>query len=83
MICLVEALAEAPIIAKLDLSENKLTDSGVIVLLRLLRGQVKLAQTVKVEDRLSANFLGQVEVSSTIATIDSKLIDEIQSVITH
>lgn len=66
---LMEALATAPCISKIDLKGNQITNKSANFILRLLRGQLTLIRTVPIDDRLSAAFLGEF-------TIDGKEVSE-------
>lgn len=79
VIKLVEALAIKPAISKLDLSFNDLTDESIDVIIRLLKGQVKLARLVPIDERLDVAFISEVLVdnSSMVVTLDK--ISEIKA----
>lgn len=78
LIHLVEALAEAPVIAKLDISGNNITDNGVTYILRLLRGQLKLLKTVSPEKRLQANFLCFLDIADSEGQFQDALLEEMR-----
>jgi hypothetical protein len=94
VIFLVEALASSPVLTKLDLSDNHLTDKvcvpscylslilhsqGVSYIAKLLKGQIKLIKTVPIEKRLNANFLGSVELGNA-PNVSAKVLDDIRQV---
>jgi hypothetical protein len=84
-VALVQALAEIPLIAKIDLSgDNSLTTESVELLLKLLRGQCKIVSTVHVDSRRDAAFLGEVQLPAQCAksaggTVSDKKIFEVQA----
>ncbi|KAJ1431832.1 hypothetical protein B484DRAFT_38643 [Ochromonadaceae sp. CCMP2298] len=62
---LIEVLAMRPIIPRLDLSGNSLTNETVKLLLRLLKGQTNLVRKIDLDDRLSTAFLGEVRLHTS------------------
>jgi len=75
---LMEALATAPVISKIDLKGNKITNKSANFILRLLRGQVTLIRTVPIDDRLSAAFLGEFILDNKDVSDD--IFNEIQAI---
>lgn len=75
---LMEALATAPVISKIDLKGNNITNKSANFILRLLRGQVTLIRTVPIDDRLSAAFLGEFSIDSKEVSDD--IYSEVHSI---
>jgi hypothetical protein len=78
-VLLVETLAASPLIAKLELRGNDLTDKAAMYLLRLLKGQMKLMK-VPADRRLHGVFLGSVDLSDNSEEIDPKILNGISTV---
>jgi hypothetical protein len=76
---LVETLATSPLIAKLELKNNNLSDKAAMYLLRLMKGQMKLMK-IPADKRLHGVFLGSIDVSDNSEEIDSKILDELTKV---
>lgn len=79
-ILLVETLAATPLIAKLDLRGNDLTDKAAMYLLRLVKGQMKLIRTVSAEKRLHGVFLGSIDLRDNMEEIDPKILTGLTTV---
>jgi len=78
VIYLVESLAVAPVLAKLDIRDNNFTEKGASFLLRLLRGQVKLIRSVHIDKRLHANFLGSIDIGEPSEQLSEKVVSDIR-----
>jgi hypothetical protein len=76
---LVETLATSPLIAKLELRNNDLSDKAAMYLLRLMKGQMKLMK-IPADKRLHGVFLGAIDVSDNSEPIDQKILDELTKV---
>ena len=71
---LIEALAMKPSISKLDLTGNDIGEATIAVLIRLLKGQLKLLRSVPLDERLEVAFLGQVLLDTgRLSVSDNKL----------
>ena len=75
---LISVLRMAPSIAKLDLSHNDLGNASMLVILKLLRGQMQKIKQVPVDKRLKANFLGEVLITKD-SSISQETLFELQS----
>ena len=73
---LVETLAASPLIAKLELKGNDLTNKAVQYLLRLMKGQIKLMR-IPADKRLHGVFMGSIDISDNSEEIDPKLQEEL------
>jgi len=76
---LVETLAASPLIAKLELGNNQLSDKAAMYLLRLMKGQMKLMK-IPADKRLHGVFLGSIDISENSEAIDPKILDELTKV---
>lgn len=76
---LVETLAASPVIAKLELGNNDLSDKAALYLLRLMKGQLKLMK-IAPDKRLHGVFLGSIDISENSEPIDQKILDELTKV---
>ena len=63
-----------PSISKLDLTGNDIGEATIAVLIRLLKGQLKLLRSVPLDERLEVAFLGQVLLDAgRLSVSDNKL----------
>ena len=79
IIKLVEALAVKPVIAKLDLSSNDISDASLDYIIRLLKGQVRLSRLVPVDDRLDVAFLSDVSIENSAYRLTQDKVTQIRS----
>eukprot|EP00981_Chlorochromonas_danica_P003010 scaffold602_cov179-Ochromonas_danica.AAC.7 len=85
LILLLETLSVGPVLAKLDLHGNDISNEGATCLVKLLNGQIQLARRFAVDERLHACFLGEVNLANN-KRIDPQLLNQIADVsysITH
>ena len=75
---LVESLAVTPLVAKLDLSNNlEISNDGIEILLKLLKGQTRLIKKVDIDSRLSSAFLGEVVLGNNSSSIAEDYLFEV------
>lgn len=80
IISLIQALAKEPCISYLDLKDNEIKSGTILVILRLLQGQIRLAENLPRKKRLKLNFLSELFINrSNIEEHQSQLIDELLS----
>mmetsp|Transcript_19288 Transcript_19288/g.20903 ORF Transcript_19288/g.20903 Transcript_19288/m.20903 type:complete len:1541 (+) Transcript_19288:262-4884(+) len=77
LISLVECLAQKPVIAKLDLRGNDFTDEGVKMIVKILKGQLRLVKEIEKDKRLTVAFLGEVDLEHNSKELDHKLTRKI------
>eukprot|EP01039_Chlorochromonas_danica_P007274 gene7274-8049_t len=76
LILLLETLSVGPVLAKLDLHGNDISNEGATCLVKLLNGQIQLARRFAVDERLHACFLGEVNLANN-KRIDPQLLNQI------
>ena len=73
-----QSLAVTPVMAKLDLSSNsEISNEGIDILLRLLQGQTKIVKQHDVDNRMSAVFLGEVNLSNISSSVSEDKLFEV------
>ncbi len=73
---MIEALAKKPVIYKIDLTNNKLSNESIKVIRKLLKGQIKLAKDFPLDKRLYASFLAEITLDSNPSINDHKLMEK-------
>lgn len=81
MTFLLDILVTRPIISKLDLRGNDISNEGASRLLLLLKGQTKLVRDLDVDSRLDACFLGEVILDGSSRPIDASVMSTIKLVV--
>jgi hypothetical protein len=78
LITLIESLSTNHILSKLDLRNNKVSDKGLGVLIRLLTIQIRVIQTTEAEDSINSTLLGEVLLGGLGLSGSETILNEIQ-----
>ena len=74
---LIHTLGKKPLIAKLDLSYNDISNKSASFVVRLLKLQMQLVKQVHVDERLNASFLGEVILKGSAGSIANENLFEL------
>ena len=74
---LINTLGKKPVLAKLDLSNNDISNKSASFMVKLLKGQMQLVKQVHVDERLQATFLGEVSLKGSAGSIANENLFEL------